>query len=40
MKCQILFTRKNKKNVNILSCAEFADSMPSVRLIKIKGAAT
>ena len=30
-KCQILFSRKNKKNIN-LSSAEFALSMDSVNL--------
>ena len=32
MKCQILFSRKNKKNVSLLS-AEFAHSMISVLVI-------
>ena len=30
MKCQVLFSRKNKKNITSLSSAEFAHSMVSV----------
>ena len=30
MKCQILFSRKNKKNIISLSSAKFAHSMVSV----------
>ena len=33
MKCQILFCRKNKKNINSLSSAEFADSMVSFKFL-------
>ena len=32
MKCQILFSRKNKKNIMRLSSAEFAHSMGSVNI--------
>ena len=33
MKCQILFSRKNKKNIISLSSAEFARSMVSVSAV-------
>ena len=32
MKCQILFSRKNNKNIISLSSAEFADSIVSVNI--------
>ena len=38
MKCQILFSRKNKKNMISLSSAEFAHSMVSVKQGAILGA--
>ena len=31
MKCQILFSRKNKTNISSLSSAEFAHNMVSVK---------
>ena len=33
MKCQILFSRKNKKNIISLSSAEFAHSMVNVKCV-------
>ena len=33
MKCQILFSRKNKKNIISLSSAEFVHSMVNVKVI-------
>ena len=35
MKCQILLTRKKKKNIISLPSAEFADSMVSVKRISL-----
>ena len=35
MKCQILFSWKNKKNITNLSSAESAHSMVSVKAMKI-----
>ena len=36
MKCQILFSGKNKKNLIILSSAESAHSMVSVRTVCLR----
>ena len=39
MKCQILFSRKNKKNIIRLSSAESAHSVVSVNLSALSGEA-